>query len=346
MPEMPHPDINLEYDWPSVITGSAPVVIRGLLNTDYSTSLNMINNLYNRQVTEKKAVKDTNVINRSLSYGVSIANRILQWANTDRYLETRGLPYTPPPRSLNPANWEPINPGDTAEEPYWGTLRPYAVPTSAICEIPPSYIFDTAVSSPFYRDELEIKIIKDNLTAEQEEIALYWRDKQLTGTPPGHWVYIMCQMVTKLNLKLDKAAEMFALGGIALGDAFITAWYVKYKYNYLRPQSYIRDYIDPGFLPLIPTPPFPDYPSGHSTGSGACAYILTQLLGQVPFTDTTHIRLGMTGRYFNSFNEAALECSVSRIYGGIHYRNACENGVLTGKKIGETIMQRIRLKIF
>jgi len=346
MPSMPRPESSVEYDWPSVITGSMPVVIKTLLNTNYNSSLNMINNLHNRQAAERKALKDSNIVNRSLSYGESIANKILEWSQTDHYAETRHMTYVPPPRSLNPANWEPINPGDTAEEPYWGTLRTFSLPNSGYDEVSPSFLFDTLPSSPFYRDELEIKTIKENLTTEQYNIAMYWRDKQLTGTPPGHWINIICQMQTKFNMKLDKAAEIFALGGIAVADAFISAWHTKYKYNYLRPQSYIRDYIDPNFLPLIPTPPFPDYPSGHSTSSGSVSYVLTQILGQVAFVDTTHNRLGMPGRPFNSFYEAADECSNSRVYGCIHYRNACENGVLMGRKIGQTIMERVKLKIF
>lgn len=346
MPYMPKPESGAEYDWPSVVAGAMPVVIKGLLQTNYNSSLTLINNLRDRQLAERYQLKDSAIVNRSIAYGEMVANKILAWSSTDRYAETRNMTYVPPPRSLNPANWEPINPGDTAEEPHWGTLRPFALPSAGYSEIPPSFPFDTLPTSPFYRDELEIKNIKQNLTQEQYDIAMYWRDKQLTGTPPGHWVHITCQMVSKFNLKLDRAAELFVLNGIAIGDAFIAAWCTKYKFNYLRPQSYIRDYIDPSFLPLIPTPPFPDYPSGHSTSSGCASYVLTQLLGTVSFTDTTHNRLGMPGRYFNSLEEAAVECSNSRVYGSIHYRNACENGVLMGRKIGTEIMSRVKLKIF
>lgn len=345
LPQMPSIDASLEYDWPSVLTGAMPVILKGLFHTSYNTTIVLIDNMQSRQLQERKALKDSNIVNRSVQYGHDLAIQYILWADQDGFWETRGLPYFPPSRLINPANWEPVNPGDTAVEPYWGTLRTFALPTADYNEIAPSYPFDSAVGSRFYNDELEVYQIRANEPQEQKDIALFWRDKQLTGQPPGHWVSILNQIVLRDNIKLDRAAECYAYLGIALGDAFIAAWHTKYKYNYLRPQTYIRDYIEQGWTPLLPTPPFPDYPSGHSTSSGACSYVLTYLLGTVAFTDTTHLRIGMAPRSFDSFYDAALECSMSRIYGGIHYRNACENGVIMGHGIGETIVNRIRLRI-
>lgn len=346
MPPMPVAYPSSEYDWPSVLTGAMPVMLRGLFQELYNPSIIKINNMYNRQKSERMAVKSEEIINRSIMYGESVANKILEWADNDGFYDILGRPYTPPPRSLNPAYWEPINPGDTAVEPYWGTLRTFAVPSASYSNLPPSYYFDTTVGSPFYNDQYEIFQLRTNATQEQKDIALFWRDKQLTPQPPGHWVSILNQIIKRDNISLDRAAECFAYLGIAIGDAFISCWYTKYYYNYLRPQSYIMDYIQPGWTPFLPTPPFPDYPSGHSTSSGTSAYVLTHLLGQVAFTDTTHLRIGMAPRSFNSFYEAAVECSNSRVYGNIHYRNACENGVIMGQNIGETIVERVKLKVF
>lgn len=346
MPQMPIAYPTLEYDWSSVLAGAMPVMLRGLFRELYTPSNNMINNMYNRQKTERLALKSPEVVERSLLYGENVANTILNWADDDGFYDILGRPYTPPPRSLNPANWEPINPGDTCVEPYWGTLRTFALPAADYNQLPPSYLFDTAAGSRFYNDQYEIYQLRTSLTQEQKDIALFWRDKQLTPQPPGHWVSILNQIIKRDNISLDRAAECFAYLGIALGDAFIAAWYTKFYYNYLRPQSYIRDYIQPGWTPFLPTPPFPDYPSGHSTSSGACSYVLTHLLGQVSFTDTTHLRIGMAPRSFNSFYEAAVECSNSRVYGNIHYRNACENGVIMGQNIGETIVERVKLRVF
>ncbi|MGH2574489.1 MAG: hypothetical protein ACRDFC_02190, partial [Ignavibacteria bacterium] len=242
MPVMPRPDIaGKVYDWPSVLTGSMSVVIRGILESPYNTTAQRITNLYNSQAEDRRKVVPDDVVTRSIEYGEALGSAILNWASQDRYHSTRGLGYTPPPRSINPANWEPINPGDTAVEPYWGTLRTYVLPSAHFCRIPPDLPFDTAVGSPFYNDENEVRIIRNNITQEQRDIAIFWRDKQLTGTPAGHWVSIMNQMVSHLSLNLERAAKMYALGGITIGDAFISAWEAKYKYNLLRPQSYIRD---------------------------------------------------------------------------------------------------------
>lgn len=346
MPVMPATYPGNEYDWPSVLTGAMPVMFRGLFRVLYTPANNMINNMAAKQKQERYALKDSSIINRSIQYGETIANRILGWADNDGFYRIRGMPYNPPPRSLNPANWEPINPGDTCVEPYWGTLRTFALPSASYNELPPSFTFDTTVGSQFYNDQHEIFLLRTNATQDQKDIALFWRDKQLTPQPPGHWVSIVNQIVLRDNISLDRAAECYAYLGIALGDAFIAAWYSKFHYNYLRPQSYIRSYIQPGWTPYLPTPPFPDYPSGHSTSSGACSYVLTHLLGTVAFTDTTHLRIGMAPRSFDSFYEAAVECSNSRVFGNIHYRNACENGVIMGQNIGETIVNRVRLKIF
>ncbi len=344
MPQMPMAYPAYEYDWSSVITGAMPILFRGLYRVLYTPSHNMINNMANNQRTLKYAEKDSAVINRSLMLGEAIAHKVLEWANTDGFYRIYGAPYNPPTIFENPSNWEPINPGDTAVEPYWGTLRTLAVQSASSNYLPPSYGFDTTVGSPFYNDQLEIKQIRENTTQEQRDIALFWRDKQLTLQPPGHWVSIVYQMIAKHDYKLDKAAEAFGYLGIGIGDAFISCWYAKYFNNYLRPQSFIRRFMQPGWTPLVPTPPFPDYPSGHSTSSGTCAYLMTKVFGEIPFTDTTHLRIGMAPRSFNNFKEAADECSNSRVYGGIHYRNACENGVIMGENIGADIYNRVRLR--
>lgn len=344
MPPMPAAYPIYEYDWPSVITGAMPIMFRGLFRLLYTPSQNMINNMAANQKQQRYALKDSAVINRSILLGESIAHRILDWANDDGYFRIIGSPYNPPSNFENPANWEPINPGDTAVEPYWGTLRTFAVQSASSNYIPPSFKFDTTVGSPFYNEQLEIKQIRANTTQDQIDIAVFWRDKQLTLQPPGHWVSITYQIIARDNFKLDKAAEAFAFLGIGIGDAFISCWYAKYFDNYLRPQSYIRKFMQPGWTPLVPTPPFPDYPSGHSTESGTCSYLLTKVFGELAFTDTTHLRIGMAPRSFNNFRDAAVECSNSRIYGGIHYRNACENGVLMGESIGADIYSRVKLR--
>ena len=122
--------------------------------------------------------------------------------------------------------------------------------------------------------------------------------------------------------------------GITVDDAFIACWQSKFEYNLVRPVTYINRFIDPNWRPLLITPPFPEYPSGHSTQSGAAAAILTHLIGDNhAFTDDAQNADGLPARSFTSFNQAAEEAAISRLYGGIHSRAAIENGVAQGHHV-------------
>ena len=127
-------------------------------------------------------------------------------------------------------------------------------------------------------------------------------------------------------------------------DSFISCWDCKYVFNLLRPITYIQAQIDGSWTPLITTPNFPEYTSGHSTQSGAAAFVLTDLFGPMPFTDRTHDDRGFTRRSFASFRDAATEAAISRLYGGIHYRSAVDVGVDQGEAIGQAILNRVRFR--
>jgi PAP2 superfamily len=202
---------------------------------------------------------------------------------------------------------------------------------------PPPYSTDPA--SEFYALAWEVYQTNVNPTEEQRTIAPYWADGAgATGTPSGHWIAIMGQLARNDSLSLMAAAEGYVRIGLAVADAFIDCWRTKYLYNLLRPVTYIQDIIDPDWLPLLVTPPFPEHTSGHATQSGAVATVLTDLFGDKAFTDTTHTDHGLTPpqapRTFTSFDEAAKEVAVSRLYGGIHYRSGNDNGLAQGRCIG------------
>ena len=344
MPTMPGINITQEYDWPTVIAGAMPLIMLNIYDTVYPAGVNLINQKYNSVVQERGNIVSQDIIDRSLQHGIAIANKIIAWSTTDGYAETRimNLSYVPPPRSLNPANWEPINPGDRANEPYWGTLRPFIVQNANTFFTVAAPAFSTN-SGAFYETSQELIQISQNLTLEQKRIAVFWNDKVRTGTPSGHWVSIMSQIARILNLKLDRVVQMYALMGPAMADGFIVCWNGKYRYNILRPQSYIRDYIDPNWNPYLITPSFPAYASGHSTMSGACAEVMTHLFGNVPFTDHTHDEINLLPRSFTTFNAVAEEAAFSRLYGGIHYRFDSEEGLICGHNLGRYIIDNIHL---
>jgi membrane-associated phospholipid phosphatase len=157
----------------------------------------------------------------------------------------------------------------------------------------------------------------------------------LSTTPPGHWISIALQIIRRDNLSLERGTDVLARLGIAVADAFIGCWHDKFRYDLLRPVTYIRRLIDPKWESLLITPPFPEYPSGHSTQSGAAATVLTAVLGEgFAFEDATLVPEGMPTRRFASFWQAAEEAGLSRLYGGIHFRAAIVQGLAQGRCIG------------
>jgi hypothetical protein len=206
--------------------------------------------------------------------------------------------------------------------------------------------FSAAPGSPFYAQAVEVMTTTRGLSAEQKAIASFWSDATgFTGTPGGHWISIANQQVRALDVGFERAVKLYALLGIALSDAFISAWDTKYRVLLIRPDTYIARYIDAGWSPYLITPAFPEYPSGHSVGSGAAAEVLTQLLGVAPFTDDTHRDdLALPARSFASYWEAAGEAALSRLYGGIHFRAAIENGLKQGQCVGQVVAGSIRFE--
>lgn len=347
MPQMPQINNSDIYDWPSVIIGAMPIIYRRILDTVFTITETKIQNLKNNQEQLRRLQIQGDIVDRSLSYGALVADKIVEWSQTDMFRETRTMVYVVPPRSLNRAFWEPTDSVNVNPlEPYWKLIRCFAMPNANSCDVTMNIPFDSASSSSFYNEALEVKTVTENLSQEQKDIALFWADGGGTSAPPGHWLSIIAQICNQKNIKLDRAAEIYVMSSIAMADAFISCWESKYRYNLLRHKTYIRDYIGPAnWNPFITTPPFPEYTSGHSVQSSAVSEILTSLLGaSYSFTDTTHLSLGYNPRTFSSFYSARDEAAVSRLYGGIHYRQAVENGKQQGKLVGQTVLSRVRLR--
>ncbi|RYZ76754.1 MAG: phosphatase PAP2 family protein, partial [Proteobacteria bacterium] len=132
---------------------------------------------------------------------------------------------------------------------------------------------------------------------------------------------------------------------ITIADAFISCWDEKYRSLVIRPETYINKYIDGAWMPLLQTPPFPEYTSGHSVISAAASILMTRMFGEhFSYADSTEVEFGIPVRHFTSFSQAAEEAAISRFYGGIHYMPSITNGLEEGKKIGEFILSRIRTR--
>jgi membrane-associated phospholipid phosphatase len=227
-------------------------------------------------------------------------------------------------------------------EPYWAILRPFVLRTWSECSVadPPPYSVDT--SSVLFRDADLVRATRSSLTPEQRAIALYWADNAgESGTPVGHWLSIASQMVSERRLSAEAAARVMLLTSAAQADAFIATWGYKYKYTVIRPRMYIQRVMDSTWEPLIPTPPFPEYPSGHSTVSAAATSVLTDLLGDGAFDDSTGLTIGNPVRRFDSFGAAAREAGLSRIYGGIHFSYGNLGGRALGECVGAKVVERL-----
>ena len=157
-------------------------------------------------------------------------------------------------------------------------------------------------------------------------------------TPGGHWIGITAIATRKSNATFDETINAYTNVSIALFDAFISCWDEKWKSLVVRPETLINQYIDEEWVPLLQTPPFPEYTSGHSVISRAAAIVLTKLYGgNFSFNDTTEMEYGLPARDFKSFKHASEEAAISRLYGGIHYMMAIDEGVKQGEKVGDYI---------
>lgn len=237
-----------------------------------------------------------------------------------------------------------INP-NYALEPHWGELRTFALDSGGACPAPEPVPFSDRRGSPMYAQALAVRDSTAMLDGEKRTIAYYWADNPgESGTPAGHWLGIMSALATEKHLSPERTVEMYALTAIAMADAFIGCWKTKFEVNLLRPVTYIQRYIDPLWQPLLNTPPFPEYPSGHSGQSAAAAEVLTGLLGEVEFVDSTHVALGHAPRKFPNFRAAAREAQISRLYGGIHYPMAIDYGAVQGRCVGQAVLRRVRTR--
>lgn len=280
------------------------------------------------------------VVDRSRAHGRALAAHVFDWSLTDggATITNMGFPLTYTPGTA-PGSWVPTSVVRQQQAPLlpdWGRNRPFALPDPDACPVPPPPAYSEDPASPFHAEAMEVHEVSQTLTPEQIAIARFWSDDpMLSPTPPGHWISIGWTVLQDRNSGLEETAQTMALLGIAQADAFIANWADKYRYDLLRPVTYIRRLIDPKWEPRLITPPFPEYPSGHSTQSGASAAVLTALFGEASaFQDSTHVDDGLPARSFPNFWAAAQEAGLSRLYGGIHFRAAIETGLDQGRCVG------------
>jgi len=294
------------------------------------------------------------VFDRSVAYGDSVAQHVLDWAATDGYRTTRSGPQFTV--TDEPGRWRPTPPAYMdAIEPNWDEHRPFVMTAADQFAPTPPHPYSLEEGSAFREEVMEVYRMGQNLTEEEREIAAFWdcnpyvmhteghamfATKQMS--PGGHWMGIAIIANRKSGADLWRSAEVLAQTAVALADGFISAWDEKYRSNLIRPETVINDHIDPDWRPVLQTPPFPEYTSAHSVISAAAAVTLTDLYGDAfAFTDTTERAYGLPDRSYDSFNEAAEEAAISRLYGGIHYRMAAEEGAVQGTNVGQWVVDHV-----
>ena len=351
MPTLSKPESGKEYCWPLASYVAFNTTARALIFSE--DSLTKFNNEvieYFRSNGLPKAV-----LNRSVEYGGKISSEIIAWSKGDNYAQTRSYPkYNV---TEEEGRWFPTPPAYMdAIEPSWNKIRPLTLASADQFKPLPVTPFSMEKSSDFYKQVKETYEVGKNLTQEQSDIANFWdcnpyklnvighvmhASKKIT--PGGHWIGIAGIAAQKAGFSISKTWMAYAYTSIGLFDGFISCWDEKYRSNLIRPESIINKYMDENWAPLLQTPPFPEYTSGHSVVSGASSVILTKIFGDnFQFTDTTEEPYGLPPRDFTSFNAAAEEAAISRLYGGIHFRPAIENGLTQGKNVGQYIVEQIK----
>ena len=298
---------------------------------------------------------DKGIVEASERVAQAITDQLKPWMDTDGYIHTRTLDrYTSKPI---PGHWVETSPDyGTALEPHWQQMRPMTISSAAFDTVPPMPDYSTKSTSDFYSMVYEVYQGSKDLTDSTRMIALYWDDnpnitthrghlvtQQHRISPPGHWLNIISQFTRENKSDLYRTTKAYTWSAIAMYDGVIACWNEKFRTDLVRPITYIQELIEPGWGTVIQTPPFPEYPSGHSVTSAAAGSVLTALFGDDrEFTDSTEVLFGMPARSFPSFHDAAWEVSMSRFYGGIHYMKSIEEGNRQGRRIGDHVVASIR----
>ena len=298
----------------------------------------------------------------SRDYGLKVAEYIAEWMDKDNYKQTRTMSKFTVDTD-DPTRWQPTPPAYMEGiEPHWTKIRPFVIDSSAQFKPVPPPPFSMEEDSPFWKEVREVYDISLEITAkgdDSEEVAIaqFWdcnpyvsvtRGHLMFATkkisPGAHWIGIVKIASRKTGSDFDKTVFAYTKTSLAIADAFISCWDEKYRSNLIRPETLINQYIDENWKPVLQTPPFPEYTSGHSVVSGAASTALASIFGDdFAFDDDTEIPYGLPVRSFKSFSQAADEAAISRMYGGIHYRAAVEVGVKQGRDLGKFVVDNLQM---
>jgi hypothetical protein len=291
-------------------------------------------------------IADGTAKTEGFNFGVSVGQEFLDARAHDN--STLIVPYTP---GTGAGAWQPT-PAAFAPAllPNWPQVTPFTMTSGDQFRMDGPPALTSQEWADAFNETKDLGSAKSTQrTSDQTELALFWSDGGGTVTPPGHWNVIAQDITARASLNdLVGTARTFALLDYAMADAAIASWDMKYAYNFWRPITAIRNAgldnnvdtdADLTWTPLIATPPFPEYTSGHSTFSGAAAEVLTALYGgDVSFRSYSPASSNIL-RSFSNFEEAAAEAGRSRVYGGIHFEFSNQDGQTVGHLIGDQVIK-------
>ncbi|WP_339916727.1 phosphatase PAP2 family protein [Yeosuana marina] len=305
---------------------------------------------------------DEGTFEASKNYGIKVANHIKDWISNDNYKETRTMSkFTV--NSNDPSRWQPTPP-DYMDgiEPHWNKIRPFVIDSASQFKPKPHPEFSLEKGTDFYKEMMEVynvgqQMKKEGDSSEEIAIAQFWDCNPYVSThqghlmfatkkitPGAHWMGI-CKIVCKKDhANFEKTVYAYTKTSMAIADGFISAWDEKYRSNLIRPETVINQYVDENWTPLLQTPPFPEYTSAHSVISGAASEAMTSIFGDnFAFDDDTELIYGLPTRHFSSFMDASREAAISRLYGGIHYRAATQEGLVQGLNLGKFVVDKLKM---
>jgi hypothetical protein len=339
-----------KYQLPNYSTASAEAAVASAAyNVLKDLFPSQIQNFQNQYIKSIASITPGQATDRGIQLGQQVAQLMLQLRQNDGWDTLSN--YKPKDPSV-PGAWQPSWPGyDPCLLPQWGDVTPFAMkPGHPFRQAGPPALASKAGTESYLYNFNQVKALgainSSSRTPEQTEIAQFWAYLPGTATPPGHWNDIAQTVAQSQANSLAENARLFALLNLSQADVGITAWDMKAYFDFWRPITGIRNadidgnddtVADPNWLPLLETPNFGSYVSGHSTFSGAAAIILAKFFDDdtIAFSSTSDSS-GVT-RNFQSFSEAAEESGISRVYGGIHWNFDCFDGLAAGQELGEYV---------
>jgi len=338
MPTLPEPENNQGYNWEVSANAALASMVRSFFTGLTPANIASIDSLEAAYNEKLRPAEGSAAFNRSQAYGRSIATAMHDWYLTDDYNGSNVGYMMPPPF---PGSWQPTPPLFTLPiNPFVKDATPYLI--EDLTAISPKFplAYSETPGSPFYNMVKQVYDVNKALTPEQRAIALFWVDQGngVGYTPPGHDFLFVTEAIEQSHASLATAAEVYAKAGIAIRETFIVTFRSKYDNFLVRPVTYIQKVIEPGWLPVFPTPPHPEYPAAHAMVTGAVMQAVERVLGpNITVTDHSYDFRGFAPMTFTSVFNYAEMAGISRNYGGIHYLISIDIGLQMAKEIGDRV---------